>query len=184
MDYQGASDTELWLFYQKSDIKAYNELFNRYADLMYRQALRHVKNSMDAEELTMDLFFNIWKKREQLSPNAGHNLIGYLTYAMRNRVINYLRKNIPGTVSTALLQDDMLIEGSYADHTLMAKDMAYIYQHYLDALSPQRRKIFMLHREENMSYTQIAREMNLSKKTVENYMNAALATLRETRKKY
>ncbi len=179
MDYKRVSDIELWQCCRQDDMKAYNELFDRYAKLLYRQAVGYVKNTMDAEELVMDLLFNLWQKRGHLQPDAGNNVRAYLMHAMRNRIINYLQKNIPVTSSIDGLEEDKLVERRQADYSIISKDLDAIYQSKLDKLSPQRRKVFKLSREENLSYAEIARQMNLSVNTLENYMVSALSTLRE-----
>ena len=165
-------------------MRAYNELFDRYAKLLYRQAASYLKNAMDAEELVMDLLFNLWQKRGHLQPDAGNNVRAYLMYAMRNRIINYLQKNIPVTSSIDMLEEDKLVESRQADYSIISKDMDTIYQSKLDKLSRQRREVFKLSREKNLSYAEIAQQMNLSVNTVENYMVSALSTLREHTREY
>ncbi|MGN7722902.1 RNA polymerase sigma-70 factor [Chitinophaga sp. 22620] len=165
-------------------MRAYNELFDRYAKLLYRQAAGYVKNAMDAEELVMDLLFNLWQKRGHLQPDAGDNVRAYLMQAMRNRIINYLQKNIPATNSIDMLEENKLVESRQADYSIILKDMDTVYRSKLDKLSPQRLKVFKLSREENLSYAEIAQQMNLSVNTVENYMVSALSTMREHTKEY
>lgn len=184
MDYKQASDIELWQCCQQGDIRAYNELFDRYAKLLYRQAIAYVHNEMDAEELVMDLLLNLWEKRERLKADAGNNVKAYLMLAMRNRIINHLQKNIPDTASIDLLEEDRFVDSREADYGINCRDMETIYQSEVNKLSPQRQKVFRLSREKNLSYAEIAEELNLSVNTVENYMVSALTTLRENTLKY
>jgi DNA-directed RNA polymerase specialized sigma subunit, sigma24 homolog len=62
--------------------------------------------------------------------------------------------------------------------------METVYESEVDKLSPQRQKVFRLSREKNLSYAEIAKEMDLSVNTVENYMVSALNTLRENTRGY
>lgn len=184
MDYKQASDIELWQCCQQDDIRAYNELFDRYAKPLYRQAIAYVHNEMAAEELVMDLLLNLWEKRKRLKTDAGNNVKAYLMLAMRNRIINHLQKNIPDTASIDLLEEDRFVDSREADYGIICRDMETIYQSEVDKLSPQRQKVFRLSREKNLSYAEIAEELNLSINTVENYMVSALNTLRENTLKY
>ncbi|RPD42066.1 RNA polymerase sigma-70 factor [Chitinophaga barathri] len=185
MDYKHASDIELWQCCRQDDIRAYNALFDRYAKLLYRQATGYVKDTMDAEELVMDLLFNLWQKRGHLQPDAGNNVRAYLMHAMRNRIINYLQKNIPAAAnSIEILAENTLVESRQADYSIISKDMETVYRSNVDKLSPRRREVFKLSREQNLSYAEIAQQMNLSVNTVENYMVSALSTLREQTKEY
>lgn len=184
MDYKNASDLELWQRCRQDDVKAYNELFDRYSKPLYRQAASYVKDTMAAEELVMDLLFNLWQKRDRLKPDAGSNVRAYLMHAMRNRIINHLYKNIPITVSVDLLEEDALVESRRPDDAMIVRDLDMVYQSKVEALSSQRRRVFRLSREENLSYSEIAQRMNLSVNTVENYMVSALSILRDGIKGY
>jgi len=184
MNYKQASDIGLWQCCQQDDIRAYNELFDRYAKSLYRQAIAYVHNEMDAEELVMDLLLNLWEKRGHLKADAGNNVKAYLMLSMRNRIINHLQKNIPGTASIDLLDEAKFVDSREADYGIICRDMETIYQSEVDKLSPQRQKVFRLSREKNLSYAEIADELNLSINTVENYMVSALNTLRENTLKY
>ena len=50
----------------------------------------------------------------------------------------------------------------------------------IDRLPPERKKIFLLSKRDGLKYQEIAEELNLSVKTVENQMSKALKALRET----
>jgi RNA polymerase sigma-70 factor (ECF subfamily) len=180
MHYKNSSDQQLWQYCRQDDMKAYNELFDRYAAKLYKQAIRYIKETMIAEELVMDLLFNIWQKRDQ--PIMEKDVSSYLFRAMRNQVLKHLRKNIPLTTSIDLLEENALVESKQADYNLITADTDRLYQMKLHELSSQRRKVFKLSREENLSYAEIAKEMNLSINTVENYMVAALSALRKSTK--
>lgn len=184
MNYKQASDTQLWQCCQQDDIRAYNELFDRYAKILYRQAASYVNSTMDAEELVMDLLLNLWEKRGHLNADAGNNVKAYLMLSMRNRIINYLQKNIPEHSSIDLVSEDQLMDSRQADYGMISKDMEAVYESTVDKLSPQRQKVFRLSREKNLSYAEIAEELNLSVNTVENYMVSALNTLRENTREY
>ena len=50
----------------------------------------------------------------------------------------------------------------------------------IDGLPPERKKIFLLSKRDGLKYQEIAEELNISIKTVENQMGKALKALRET----
>ncbi|WET67037.1 RNA polymerase sigma-70 factor [Sphingobacterium sp.] len=184
MNYKQVSENELWECCQLDDLRAYNELFDRFAKTLYRQTMAYVHNAMDAEELVMDLMLHLWERRLHLNVNAGINMKAYLIRAMRNRIINHLQKKIPEQISIDQFFEGVLADCSQADDGLIARDMEIIYESLVDKLSPQRQKVFRLSREKNMTYVEIARELNLSVNTVENYMVSALNKLREDTRNY
>lgn len=176
MVYKNVSDLVLWQYCRKDDMRAYNELFRRYYHRLLTLAARYIKDEMMAEELCMDQLYLMWNRRHVLTIHSDFS--NYLFRSMRNLVITRLRKNIP-----VMAELDALIEerqsGRAADYDMLSEEAELAYQNALNELSPQRRKVFMLSREENLSYSEIARELNLSVNTVENYMVSALDSLRK-----
>ncbi|NML37706.1 RNA polymerase sigma-70 factor [Chitinophaga sp. G-6-1-13] len=176
MDYRQASDSELWQCCQHDDMQAYNEMFSRYYPRMFRLASRYIHDAMRAEELCMDLLFHLWVKRHDIHINSSFS--GYLFRSVRNRVISEMRRNIPVMAGLDTIQEDFQ-EDRPSDYRLLAEEAERTYRTVLNELSPQRRQVFMLSREEHLTYPEIARRMNLSVNTVENYMVAALNSLRK-----
>lgn len=138
--------------------------------------LRYVKDEYAVEELTTDILLNLWVRRHEI--NLEGQLSSYLFQAMHNKAISFLRKRTPMMVDIDTLAEDVLVADGMADQQVSFKDAQNVYEERLAQLSPQRQKVFRLSREQDMTYDEIAREMNLSPNTVKNHMNAALAYLR------
>lgn len=183
MDYYQALDSELFESCQQDDIRAFNELFRRYSPVLYKQANRYIVNQDVAEELMLDILFNIWEKRH--SRHIEGDISAYLYRCMRNKIVDHRRRIIPKMIpieECSLL--DNLIGTSNSDDTIMNDDVEKVYNLALEMMSPQRRKVFQLSREEDCSYKEIAHEMDLSINTVENYMTSALVVFRKHAKAY
>lgn len=183
MDYTNASDTQLLTLTRQGDIRAYNEFFRRYAPQLYRQACRYIKNEEVAEELMLDILFDIWDKRSirDITGEIG----AYLYRCMRNKIVDYRRQHIPEFVTIDKVEHIRpLSTPQMGDYLTMTKDAEHVYFNALQAMSPQRRQVFRLSREEQLTYSEIAKEMNLSINTVENYMATALEIFRSRAKDY
>ena len=176
MDYKHASDSELWQCCRQDDIRAYNKLFDRYVGKLHRMGRRYVKDECTVEELTTDILLSLWVRRHEIILQG--NLSAYLFQAMHNKAVSYLRKRVSVTVEIGSLPEDTLVADGNADQQLIANDVLRSFERTLEQLSPQRQKVFRLSREQDMSYIEIACEMNLSPNTVKNHMNAALEYLR------
>ncbi|WP_449440293.1 sigma factor-like helix-turn-helix DNA-binding protein [Pedobacter steynii] len=76
-----------------------------------------------------------------------------------------------------------LIEDSLTQDTtneaVSYNELQKIYLDHLNQLSPQRKLVFEMSRHENLTYHQIATNLNLSVKTVESHVSAALHFLRK-----
>lgn len=181
MDYKQIADIALWQCCQQDDLRAYNELFARFYPRMLHLASRYVNDTMKSEELCMDQLFHLWTKRHEITING--NFSGYLFRSLRNLVIDHLRKNIPAETSLDELKEAHPLDCP-ADSQLLTHEVEQAYRQALNELSPQRREVFTLSREENLTYSEIAQRMNLSVNTVENYMVAALGCIRKNMKEY
>ncbi len=178
MDYTTLNDKKLWERCKEGDERAYGELMDRHAHKMLRVAIRYVKDTMKAEEIVMDGFINLWNKREQI---VDGNFLNYLFRCIRNSIISFYRKEVQ--IAVGLEQVELACMADYApDSPLISEDIGNIYNTALEKLTPRRREAFILSREENLSYFEIARKMNLSVGVVKNYMNAALEDMRANMK--
>lgn len=175
MKYNLISDNELWLCCQQDDMKAYDELYNRFWEKLYKLGMRYVKDQFVAEELTGDLLFSMWEKRSLLQVD---NLSSYLFKAMHYKCIDTFRK---ASLSCVPLDQNHegILDTTGADHILLTEEAEAVYRQRLSQLSSQRSKVFELSREYQMSYSEIAKEMNISVSTVEKHMVAALSFLRK-----
>jgi len=160
---------------------AYNILFKRYYDSLYGYALKNVKESFVAEELTMDVLLRLWQKNGEVE--VTNDLKAYLFRSIKNAIYNHYRKKILATVPLEVESAPTLTSVS-ADDALQTKELEQFYVKKLAELSPQRRQVFQMSREENMTYPEIAKNMSLSVNTVENYMVATLRFFRQEIKEH
>lgn len=171
------SDKVLLEKYRNGNTAAYNMLFKRYYNSLYNFALKNLKESCVAEELVMDVMLGLWKKKGEIT--IEDNLQAYLYRSVKNAVYNHYRKKILPTVSLELVRNHITLTSAAVDHELNSKELEHFYRQKISQLSPQRRKVYELSRDQDMSYAEIARNMDLSVNTVENYMVASLSFFRK-----
>ncbi|MFD1772269.1 sigma-70 family RNA polymerase sigma factor [Sphingobacterium suaedae] len=178
MDYTQVPDIELFRGCKAGDMRAYNELVDRYAPRLQQMGMRYLRDEFLVEELAMDLLFYIWERRQDIIINQ--SLSAYLFKAFRNMIVRQLRK---APVYTSPVDElpahELPLATDPPDGQILAKEMEDIYRKNLAELSPQRRLVFELSRDQQLSYKAIASHTGLSINTVENYMSAALAALRK-----
>jgi len=166
----------------ESDEIAFEGLFkSHFADLcMY--ATRFVDEIENAEEIVQDIFFNLWTNRTKLNINT--SIKAYLYTSVRNTCLNLIKhKKVESKYreyfSRQLQQDELQEEDWMRGDELHDKITDTI-----EKLPPERKKVFIMSRFENLKYKEIAEELNISIKTVENQMGKALQFLREELKDY
>jgi RNA polymerase sigma-70 factor (family 1) len=182
IEVKSLQDIELLKRHQEGDSFAYDVIFKRYYKELFNYANKNVKDTFIAEELTMDVMLSLWKKQGNIEVSL--NLKPYLYRCIKNALYNHFRKNI---VSTVFLNEDMEhhhVQTRPADDAVIYSELEKIYHQKLNELSPARRKVYQMSREENKTYAEIAKDMDLSINTVENYMVAALSFFRKHLKEH
>ena len=138
-------------------------------------ALRFTEKTEDAEDVVQQAFADVWDKCCHNVTIA--NFKSYLYQAVRNRSLTLVAQSADTGQTTEFLADmeDMSEEEQMYQSERDARLWAAI-----DELPPERKKIFLLSKRDGLKYQEIAEELNISIKTVENQIGKALKTLRET----
>ena len=175
-----AQDNDLLLFdkVKDGDLSSYEVIFKKYYKELHRFAFTYVRDSSIAEEMSQEVFLYMWEKRKKIQIQT--TLKTYLYSAVKNKCLNYIKLELPKQQSMADISEVMLsVSFSKKDEGENEQLKRYI-QKAIDALPKKCRRIFLLSRNAGMTYEEIAEELNLSKKTVENQMGIALKKLRES----
>ncbi|WP_207426627.1 RNA polymerase sigma-70 factor [Pedobacter sp. SYSU D00535] len=172
---------DLILKYLKEDeSKAFDLLFRRYFHKLFLFTCKHLRDEHQAEDLLMDVMLNFWEKRDRFS--AVQNIEAFLYQSVRNKIVDHYRKKAIYTEPI----EETTVSLSSPDHTdaaICLQETRKVYLQGLSQLSDQRRKVFELRRHELLSVTEVAEKLDISTKTVENHMTAALTFLRQHLKK-
>lgn len=173
-------DEDLMLFEQvkNGDLSSYELLFKKFYKELHRFAFTYVRDSSIAEEMSQEVFLYMWEKRKKIEIQT--TLKTYLYSAVKNKCLNYIKLELPKQQSMADISEVMLsVSHEKKDEGENEKLKRYI-QNAVDALPKKCRRIFLLSRNAGMTYEEIADELDISKKTVENQMGIALKKLRES----
>lgn len=162
------------------------QLFKLHYSSMCKMVYRMVKDEAIAEDIVQDVFFNFWKKREQLTITT--SLAAYLKRSATNAGIDYLRKKRP-TSDNALdinepIYQHLAVDSSQSDENIRTEELTNHIEAALELLPPRCKEVFILNRFEEMSYKEVADTLDISVKTVENQMGKALKIMREALKDY
>lgn len=128
------------------------------------------------EDLAQEVFIRFWEKREHIE--ITESIGGYLHRMAINEALAYLRRRryFEDISEAAYLP---VAESEHSEAEILHKDLSARLQTALESLPPRCRVVFQLSRFEELSYREIAAQMDISIKTVENQMGKALRFLRE-----
>jgi RNA polymerase sigma-70 factor (family 1) len=155
------------------DVTAYKKLFFHFFLPLKSFSFSILKSKEIAEEVVSDLFVDIWAKRKQLP--AIDDLKLYLYVSVRNMSLRRLQQ----TQKTSVLSlDELEIEFASpdpdAESSLITSELAQKIQLAVESLPPQCKIIFKMARQDNLKYKEIAQILNISVKTIDNQLSAAL----------
>lgn len=165
------------------DEVAFERLFRTHYDALCIFAESYVRSAHVAEELVEDVFCWIWQHRAEWQ--VRDDVKAYLYGAVRNRALRVLAR---GRVAEQA-RDEALREqrtpglGEPApgpEARVEASELARAVAGAVAGLPPKCRETYLLHRQHEMSYAEIAAVMGTSRKTVENQLARAVKALRLT----
>jgi RNA polymerase sigma-70 factor (family 1) len=152
---------------------AFGKLFQRYWERLYTTASRKLADPELAKEIVHDVFLDIWRRRETL---AISNVPAYLGKALHYRIINEIVKKKDTFFFDVLENPGASLYA--ADQALLEKDFTALLSSWLEALPERRREIFVRYYFQHLSAREIAEQLNLSTKTVQNQLSLAVQFLR------
>lgn len=172
-------DQDLVLFEQvkKDDLKAYETIFKQYYAELYRFAYNYLRDQVPSEEMAQEVFLYIWEKRDQIEIKT--TLKTYLYSAVKNKCLNYIKYEVPRKHELEESHLAMMVTNQPEKEEDADKLKRHI-KEAVDQLPNKCRQIFVLSRNAGLTYEEIAEEMEISVKTVENQMSIALKKLRES----
>ncbi len=158
---------------------AFNALYLRYWENLYRFAFGILKDEDQAKDILQDIFFSIWRNRESLEIRS---VAAYLYRAVRYEVTRALRH---GRLSCAHEEYLATLPGpNSSEAELHVADLEGQLKESLNQLPQKCREVFYLSRYKDLSNKEIAQKLNLSQRTVEWHISSALQHLRQSIKRF
>jgi len=146
-----------------------------YADLVVF-CMKYVIAREIAEEIVQDVFVKLWNNINKYKIEK--TIKGYLFTAVKNNSINYLKSKFARIRFVGL--DSLNAETSSVsfENEITAKELNDLITRAVNLLPPRCRIIFNLSRNAGLSYDEIAREMNISRRTVETQISIAIKKIK------
>ncbi len=170
------TDQELKALFEKDAAAATELLFRLYYKKVCQAVYKIIPKGEVTEDLAQEVFYELWRKKDHLIIRTSY--VAYLRRAAINKALNYLRdQKIKLDDSTVVSQ--IKLRAPLSDEKLEAAELQKVIDGLVDQLPERCRLVFVLSRFEQMSYKEIAHEMGISTKTVENQISKALKLLKE-----
>jgi RNA polymerase sigma-70 factor (ECF subfamily) len=176
------NDTEALLQMTDGNIGAYRFLFDHHFTDLCNFLLIYLHSKELSEEIALEIFTYIWEKRETLQIKVTFK--SFLFASAKNKAISHYRKEHK-TIFTSLENNEwMMTDIPSAQHFMENNELREIIDSAIGKLPEKSRQVYQLAWEENLSHKEIAEQLGITSKTVENHVGIALRKLRESLKPY
>ncbi len=161
---------------KEGDVKAFDKLFSNYGKRLYHFAYGYLKSKEEAEGLVQEVFLRIWKNRKELKPELSFK--AYLFKIAYNYILEHFKRvNRQQAYKHQILGESV----NFTDDL----DERLNYQFLLEKVDriihqlPERQKVIIIKRKkEGLPIKQIAEQLSIKPKTVENHLTEALKKLK------
>ena len=163
---------------QNGSHKAFNVIYDMYADKLYGFLLAHTKSPQISEDIVQETFLKLWINRKSISVEG--SLQSLLFTISRHKMIDSFRSQINKVEFELYI--DYIDEKSFEDDGIESK---LFYDDFLKALKLSKKlltegqlEIFERNKEKGESIEEIASSLQISEQTVKNQLTTAMKKIR------
>lgn len=156
---------------------AFERLFGIYSPKLYRFSFSYLKSETEAEEIVQDVFLKIWQNRGKLKNETSFQ--SYVFTIAFNAIRKHFNKKVRDArfhteIVSDLAEDNPSLESNPDFEALVVK-----LESLIDQMPDRRKEIFRKRKKEGKSVRDIATDLNISPKTVENQITEAMNYLKK-----
>ena len=163
------------------DQQALRDLYARTHRIVFTLVMRICGNREIADELTVDVFHDVWRRSGQYDPSGG-SVVGWIVVQARSRAIDRMRfehrkKRVPPHPSSA--RDEGQVDGGGPAGSIEARRRRSLLESALTALTPDERTTIETAFFSELTYAETAARLELPLGTVKTRVRSALGKLRK-----
>ncbi|MDN0067378.1 sigma-70 family RNA polymerase sigma factor [Bacteroides gallinaceum] len=152
------------------------EYYEEYRQSVFFYICRRIENRSDAEDLIQDAFLRLLEYRMMIRRDT---LKYFLFTIVRNLLNDYLRRYYKRQEIDRYLYDTLPVTTVEPESRMVADELRRLESRRVSALPEQRRNVYIMSRFQDKSAEDIAEELKLSRRTVENHLFISRREVRE-----
>jgi RNA polymerase sigma-70 factor (ECF subfamily) len=164
------------------DHKAYEKLFKEFYAALCRYAYSILRDADEAEDMVQRTFCKLWDMREELEIHT--SIKSYLYKAVHNDCLNKIKQHSMHSEHHLHYAYEKETQANSTENTVLTNELERRIAEVEECLPTRCREIFQLSRRQQLSYAEIAKQLNISTNTVETQIVKALKLLRMGLKEY
>ena len=179
---QELTDEQLMVQLQEGHQAALSALYDRYVGRVYGMALQKLTDPAEAEDITHDVFVNLWQRASTFQPDRG-KLSSWLLTVAHNQIVDTLRRRRrAGEAHEAIARDPVAVSEVAQENTAAIAEQneeTRQVRQALETLPPDQREVIVLSYYQGYSQSEIAERVQIPLGTVKGRMRLAMVRLRE-----
>lgn len=162
--------------------QAFEAIYKCYYPQLFHFLMRYLDSDSVIEDIIQHVFYKIWQNRTSIEPRG--TLKSYLYTAVRNQAFQHkeAEKRFESNSIDSVTKDIVHLQNP--ENSLEVKELNEAYKKAVSELPEKRRNIFLMHRQDFLTYKEISEILNISIRTVETQMRRSLQYLASTLSKY
>ncbi|MNK52202.1 ECF RNA polymerase sigma factor SigW [compost metagenome] len=171
-------DLELILLINQEEEQAFTEIYNRYWEKMASYAVRLTKSEEEAADIVQEIFVSIWNRRTTLAIKS--TLGAYLIRSTRNLCLRYIERNIHTDNFLDKITEQAVDSSLNIEESISLKELQENIDLGIAKLPKKMREVYLLSRDEQLSYREIAEKLNIAEGTVKKQVSNALKIIADS----
>ena len=164
----------LFALLREGDESAFEQIYKLYWTQLFNTAYKRLPEKEKCNDIIQNVFTDLWNRRATLDLD---NPSAYLHTAVRFQVLKQVSRSPKNNAFTESFEAE-LISPLTTDGEVLEKEVKVLIELFIKALPQKRRDIFLMYYFKGLSTSQIANQLNVSQKTVQNQLATASNALR------
>jgi RNA polymerase sigma-70 factor (ECF subfamily) len=161
---------------------AFEHLYGRYANRVYKLAMRYLKSAELSQEIVQDVFLKLWFERKNIK--LDRSLEAWLLTVAKNKLINQFKKLTYERSRQENFKVQNYTDVSEGENKLMTAEYDKYFTNLVNSLPQMQKQVFHFAKIDGLSHNEIATRLNISPLTVKTHIARAMEKIKKSLKQF
>ncbi len=166
------SDKELVIKLKRGDVDAFTVLYQRYSKRLFGFCYKLLGAKEEAEDIVQRTFLKVWKNRQHI--NEEKSFSAFLYTISHNKALNILKRMVNERYYLNTIEYQLNDCSNSVLKEVYYNELNSSLEKLIKQLPQRRKEIFLLSRNEGLSYREIGRKLNISENSVNTQISLAI----------